>query len=55
MYTMSSVMYNLLIHGRKKTDSLPEIRGLGSKQKLIEYVNDTFGLLGEVTDIQIKD
>lgn len=54
LYIMSKTMYDLYTKGRKKTDNLPEIRGLGGKQQLIDYINQTFGLLGEVTDIQIK-
>lgn len=54
IYVMSKAMYNIYIHGRKKTDNLPEIRGLGDKEKLIEYINETFGLLGTVTDVHVK-
>jgi hypothetical protein len=54
LYIMSKAMYDLYIKGRKKTDNLPEIRGFGDKQKLIDYINETFGLLGTVTDIQVK-
>lgn len=54
LYIMSKTMYDLYIKGRKKTENLPEIRGLGDKQKLIAYINETFGLLGEVTDVHVK-
>jgi hypothetical protein len=54
IYVMPKAMYDLYIHGRKKTDNLPEIRGFGDKNKLIEYINETFGLLGVVTDIHVK-
>lgn len=54
LYIMSKAMYDLYIHGRKKTENLPEVRGFGDEQKLIDYINATFGLLGTVTDIQIK-
>lgn len=54
IYVMPKAMYDIYIHGRKKTDNLPEIRGLGDKKKLIEYINETFGLLGTVTDVHVK-
>ena len=54
IYVMSKVMYDLYIKGRKKTDNLPEVRGLGDKKKLIEYINETFGLMGEITDVHVK-
>ena len=31
------------------------MKGIGSKEKLIAYINETYGLLGNVVDIAIEN
>lgn len=46
-YVMTKKMYDAIIKSYKGKVGNP-------KQKVIEYVNETFGLKNEVTDIHIK-
>lgn len=49
--TMSREMYNLLLHGRKGTADLPGVKACVTPEKLVEYVNAEFGLLGNVAEV----
>jgi len=50
--TMTKEMYNALLKGRKGTsDGGGSFNGCGTPEKVVEYVNETFGLLGEVTEV----
>lgn len=49
--TIPKPYYDLLLDGRKKAGDEIGIKGCGTYEKLVEYVNDTFGLLGTVTEV----
>lgn len=49
--TMSKEMYDLLLKGRKGTADTPYVNGCGTPEKVAEYVDATFGLLGHVTEV----
>ena len=51
--TMPLGLYQALLNGRKRnTDQgISAIRGLGSHEKVVEYVNATWGLLGKVVEV----
>ena len=53
-YSISKKMYDSLLNGRKDPDTQMSYRGLGTRQKVIEYVNKTFGLLGEVVELTVE-
>lgn len=54
IYSMSKAMYNILLNGKNDPDTQTSYRGLGTKQKVIEYINKTFGLIGKIIDITIE-
>lgn len=49
--TMTKEMYRILLNGRKATDDHPGVNGCGTPEKVTEYVDQTFGLLGHVTEV----
>ena len=52
--TMSKDMYHLLLNGRKATTDQPGIKACGTHEKVVEYVNEAFGLLGQVTEVHVE-
>lgn len=53
IYVMSKKMYLLLLNGRTRANGR-RIRGCGSKQGVIAYINRTYGLLHPITDLKIE-
>lgn len=53
VYEMTRGMYEDLLRDRVR-DNGRRIRGCGSKQGVIDYINKTFGLLPKITDIRIE-
>lgn len=49
--TMTKEMYKVLLNGRKATEDHPGVNGCGTPEKLVQYVDDTFGLMGHVTEV----
>lgn len=47
--TMSRDNYKALLHGKDGK------HGFKNKEKVLEYLNLTLGLLGEVVDIKVED
>lgn len=52
--TMSKEMYNLLLNGRKMTADTIGIKACGTPEKVVEYVNEAFGLLGQVMEVIVQ-
>lgn len=52
--TMSKEMYLSLLNGRKATADAPGIKACGTPEKVVEYVNEAFGLLGTVEEVVIQ-
>lgn len=55
MVTMTKTMYDLLLKGRKNKGDDSFVKGCGTKENLIKYINDTFGLLGDVSDVAYEE
>ncbi len=53
IHTMSKKMYESLLKGRTLGNGRV-IKGCGSKQGVINYINKTWGLLHKITDIRIE-
>lgn len=49
--TMSPRMHENLLRGQKKSEDSPAIRGCETPEKLAEYVDRAWGLLGSVTEV----
>ena len=49
--TMTKEMYRILLNGRKATEDHPGVNGCGTPEKVAEYVDETFGLLGHVVEV----
>lgn len=52
--TMSKEMYMCLLNGKKATADMPGVKGLGTPEKVIEYVDNSFGLLGTVEEVIVR-
>lgn len=52
--TMTKEMYDALLNGRAKNGNEPSIRGCGTPEKVVEYVDKAWGLLGHVTGISVE-
>lgn len=52
--TMSKEMYMILLNGKKATSDAPGMKGCGTPEKVVEYINDTFGLLGNVEEVMVQ-
>lgn len=62
MYEINSQYYKNLLNGtsytvrdKKGNEKRMHTAGLGSKDKVIEYLNSTEGLLGTITELVIRD
>ena len=49
--TMTKEMYRALLNGRKGSGDEPGFKGLGTYEKVVEYVDQTFGLMGRVVEV----
>ena len=52
--TMTKTMYDKLLKGRKATADEPGFSGCGTYEKVVEYVDAAFGLLGTVTEVIVQ-
>lgn len=50
--TVSPQMYKELLHGRKGAADTPPIRGCGTHDELIRYIDRAWGLLGSVEEVR---
>ena len=49
---MSKESYNLLLNGRKsKGEESSFIKGCGTHENLVKYVDEAYGLLGKVVEV----
>lgn len=48
---MTQTMYDLLLKGRKNKGDDSFIKGCGTYDNLVKYVDETFGLLGYVVEV----
>lgn len=53
--SMNRGAYLMLLEGRKAGENSPGIRGCGSKEAVIQYLNDLHLFLGHVVDITVED
>lgn len=53
MYMMGKRMYEQLLNGKTKANGR-KIRGCGSRQGVVDYLNRTYGLLHPITDLRIE-
>lgn len=53
--TMSEAMYKELLNGHKATENSPGIRGCGTRENVIRYLNDLRLFQGEVVEISVED
>lgn len=51
LYKMPKKMYDTLLRGQKGSDESSPIKGCGSHEELVAYVDATFGLLGDVIEV----
>ena len=52
VYKMPKAMYDLLLRGRKSNgEESSFIKGCGTHENLVAYVDATFGLLGDVVEV----
>lgn len=52
--TMKKEMYDRYLMGRKATADEIGWSGCGTYEKVVEYVNETFGLLGNVVEVIVQ-
>ena len=49
--TMTKTMYDVLLNGHKGNADVPSIKGCGTPEKVVEYVDNMFHLLGTVKEV----
>lgn len=52
--TISKDYYLLLLNGRKGKDDLPSVRACNTRENVVAFLNEAWGILGGVEDVIVE-